>query len=346
MKIKIKGIGLLLIIIFGFSNHLKFQNRNNTTITNKNSSPTMQYENENNPKSSSTLLIDKVFQFIAPKDSIIFNSLLLEYGYTYWIYIELVTPDVCDNLKIWFKDPIGRKFEIFDAPLNYFYEYARYYSIPFGTAMNGTYILNFTMTMPEPLNMLIRLEKGLPCLNEKIDWQYIDNNILVEFKTFKDIASVERNIMLNTDIMHKFFIGRISPITVNISCHPVLTVKLIDPMGIIYKIYDRLLFPSVDEIVSFEFGTHITGVYSINFTFTNITTYFNVGYLVAEDYQISEIITGNETTTNSTNETIFSIRDDLVLTTLSIIGCLFGFLFIGLVYNRRKNSVNLDMNKK
>ena len=82
-----------------------------------------------------------------------------------------------------------------------------------------------------------------------------------------------------------------------------------DPNGIMFTIYQNKTLKSVGEVILFDFGTAVEGIYSFQIRIYCQVEAVNVAYAVAEDYKISTVHNGsnpdpdpiNPDPTNSTN---------------------------------------------
>ncbi len=172
-------------------------------------------DEESEPMTSDLILPDKVYTF-TPQDNIeTFDSIYLEKKFTYYIYIELVTPHNISNMKITVWDPEDRKFTLFESEMFYSPEYGRYFEIPFGTSEEGSHKFEFLASVDQNFNMLIRIDQGHKCLHDKMGAQEADNLILYKVNTFDDGMYIEHDVRFETDKSYKFYIGRVSAISID-----------------------------------------------------------------------------------------------------------------------------------
>ena len=150
---------------------------------------------------------------MAPNDVLTFNSLYLEKEYNYYIWIELVTPHNCTiRIRVW--DPENKQYNIFESDIFFEPDYGRYFEIPFGTALSGDYKFEFYVETNQNLNIYIRIEQNVKCLYEKVPPQDIDGLIFYDVKRFSNGMHIEHDVYLETDTMYKYYIGRVSAISI------------------------------------------------------------------------------------------------------------------------------------
>ncbi len=239
-------------------------------------------------------LPDKVYSFIAPSDVLEFESVYLEGDYMYYFTIEIVTPNNC-LAKILVQDPEACQFDIFEANLDYNVDYMRYYRVPFGTAQSGNYYFQIYIESGSNFNLYIKIEQGLKCLYDKMSVDESNNLAYYNVNKFYNGKHVEHDIELNSDWMYKFFVGRVSAISIEYSNDVFIDLELEDPNGLLYYIYSNALLSPADQINSFRFGTAIDGVYTIKLTVRCEASYVNLAYAVADMYKISKEIIANDT---------------------------------------------------
>ena len=247
--------------------------------------------------SSDLELTDKVFTFLAPND-IEVRDHYLEKEYMYFIYIELVTPHNVSVMKITIIDPDGKQYNIFESEMFYNPEYGRYFEIPFGAEMAGGHKFKFYSESDVNFNMYIKIEQGPLCLHDKIDSQYHDNVVFFEVTDFSNGQSESHAIDLETDVSYKFYIGRVSAISIkesNLVSLDYIIEDSTDPDPIEFIIYTNELLADIDGVTMFNFGTAITGEYKIKLNIYCSVEHVNIAYAIVEDYQISDVVDANET---------------------------------------------------
>lgn len=245
-------------------------------------------------KVSDLELPDKVYTFLAGADTQNFD-LYLEKHYTYFIYIELVTPHNVTTMRIRIWDPDDEVFKIFESEMFYNPEYGRYFQIPFGIVMSGDYLFEFYANAPTNFNLHILIEQGPECLYDKIDPQETDSIILYKVNRFSNGDFIDHDVDLETDMMYKFYIGRVSAIAITQNNDVWITYKIEDPDGNEFDIYNNELIADIDGLNSFSFGTAIEGEYIIKLTVYCNVPNVNIAYAIVEDYEIGDVIDANET---------------------------------------------------
>ena len=309
-------------------------------------------------KSSDLELPDKVYTFLAPNDNLTFKGLYLEKEYMYYIYIELVTPHNCSVMRITIWDPDDKQFNIFESEMFYNPKYGRYFEIPFGTEMAGQYRIEFYSESLVNFNLYIRMEQGPICLYDKIDSQEHDNIVLHEVTTFDNNKFKEHDIDLKTDVSYKFYIGRVSAISITESNVVRLDYNIEDPNGVDFIIYSNDFLADVNGVNISSFGTSIAGEYEIKLRIYCSVVYVNVAYAMVEDYQISDVIKVNETKSESSEDSdaidlLEELKNDAIslpiewaIATIIFVSSLSGVMFMILTNQRKKNLARLDFKTK
>ncbi len=298
------------------------------------------------PKASSEeLLVDKVFTFLAPDDSKQFDDLYLYKGINYYVLVEIVTPHNCE-INVTVIGPDLDVYQIFKTEVN-ISQGDQWFEIPFGTALSGNYTFIFSVIAELNLNLYVKISFDMEdkCLYNIMPPEFIANLELYQVNKFYDGTEVEHNVMLKTDVSYKFFIGRVSaiggePISREVGAYYDLT----DPDGVEFTIYANETMKSVGEVLHFNFGTAVGGVYTIKIKIISKVEVVNVAYAIAEDYSISSVINGTEPDPDQTNRTVqsyfyvpigwtlgFAVSAGLVVGALIVIGSV----------RKKKSSVSL-----
>ena len=162
--------------------------------------------------SSEEKLVDKVFTFLAPHDTIQFNDQILLENLNYFVLLEIVTPHNCE-INVSIIDPGLDTYDIFRTEVN-ISQGDQWYEIPFGTAISGNYTFIFSVIASLNLNVYIKIhfDREDKCLYDIIAPEFLDNIELYRVNKFSDGTMMEHNVMLKTDISYKFYIGRVSAI--------------------------------------------------------------------------------------------------------------------------------------
>lgn len=335
--------GLLILIILTLGLPFVHQNFSNVNINSNELEPTV----EETPQTSSPPLIDKVYTFLAPSDSLIFTDLYFEKNYNYFVLVEMVTPHNCTlNVSLW--DPDNSQYDLFSNSITYEPQAGRSFEFPFGTVKAGNYTLLFSAENSLNFNLHIKIEQQVKCLYDIMSAQAINNLVHYRVTRFTDGMQIEHSLTLETDVSYKFFIGRVSSISLLDSNEVQLDYELSDPFDIAFQIYANETMLAIGEVNKFDFGTSVEGIYTINITIRCAVDYVNIAYSIVDDYQISDVIDGNETDPNNqtTPSGFFSLP--LGWTTGLII---FGGIMIGTLivlvngrHKRRGIKIPLDNN--
>lgn len=301
------------------------------------------YESTNFPKSSGATLPNKVYLFQAPHDTLLLENITLEQYYTYYIYVEIVTPYNC-SIKITLWDPDGKEFPIFESTLFVYPEGFNYFETPFGTALGGDYDIEFNSTAPENVNIYIRIEKGPQSLYDKIPMEEVQAIRLYQVIRFSN-DSISHNISFTTDYMYKFYVGRLSPISSMEDNEVKINLSIEDPGGIIYNIYINATLIEIDEVDRFKFGTAIGGLYSFTITIRSDVPNVNVGYSIIGLNQIGSGTEVNQTEPSNSTTVLnryFSMPTEWTLGILGFAGTLVAIIGVVLYKQKRKSVISSD----
>ena len=300
----------------------------------------------NQPKASSEeLLVDKVFTFLAPDDSKQFDDLNLYKGINYQVLIEIVTPHNCEiNLTI--IDPDSDVYQIFKTEVN-ISQSDQWFDIPFGTATSGNYTFIFSVITELNLNLYVKISFDMEdkCLYDIMSPEFIANLELYQVNKFYHGTEVEHNVMLKTDVSYKFFVGRVSaiggePVSREVGAYYDLT----SPDGVEFSIYANETMKSVGEVLHFNFGTAVGGIYTIKIKINCKVEVVNIAYAIAEDHSISTIINGTEPEPEPTNGTVrsyFYVPLEWTLGFVVSTGLVVGALIVIGSVRRKKSTVSL-----
>lgn len=342
----------LNLIFFANISSSRTQSQNNEIISD---------DLEKDLKSSDLVLTDKVYTFLAPSDRLTFKN-YFEEDYMYYISIELVTPHDCSPMRITILDPDDKQFNIFESDMFYNPEYGRYFEIPFGAVESGLYNITFYSVSTLNFNMHILIEQGPKCLYDKIGQHDPEDLIHYKVKTFDDSKYNIHDVDLKTDEMYKFYLGRVSAITIIDSNEVRVDYSIEDEDGNEFYIYTNKLLADIDSINSFSFGTASSGTYTIKLTVYIAdpdVEYVNLAYAIVDDYTIGDAVDVNNTESdveksNSEDPDMFDelIDNSLILPiewtigTLLFVGGLAGVIVVMLVQHRKDNVVSLSMRNK
>ena len=301
-------------------------------------------DDRNAPTLSTSGLPNKVYLFQAPQDTLMLGDIVLEQYYIYYLYVELVTPYNC-SLKITLWDPQGKQFDIFESLLYVEPEGANYYEIPFGTALAGNYDIIFHTIMPENVNLYIRMEKGPKCMYDKIPMEEVKDMRFYDVTRFSNEASINHTILFNTDYMYKFYVGRLSPISMMENNEVRLDFIIRDPDGIIYNIFLNTTLAEIDDIDRFKFGTAIEGLYSFTIKLYSNVEYVNIGYSIVALYQISSETGANHTEPTNSSALLnryFTMPTEWTIGILGFAGAISAIIGVVIHKQKKKNVIGSD----
>lgn len=289
---------------------------------------------------SSHEYICKVFTFTQTQDTYTLSCDLLR-SYMHTIIISVVTPHSCYmNITLW--DSSNRQFQIFYA---YISQADGEFSIPFGTAVAENHTFIFSATVEENLNIKIKiLREDVNCLYDKVPQQEYGNIIFYEVTCFSDGFFISHAVLLRTDRSYKFYIGRVSSISMNLSNKGSVIYNIIDPNTIPFAIYENDTLASVASVNIFSFGTAIEGSYTIGIRIYCEVDWMNIAYAIVDNGPTCNPPPTDDNQTSIANN--FSIPFDLGLYTVLGAGVIAGALVLTVVHYRRKNDLSLKFKEK
>lgn len=306
-------------------------------------------ETKNLKTSSEENLVDKVFTFLAPNDTLRFDDFYLLEKINYYILLEIVTPHNCE-INVTIIDPVLDVYEVFKTEVN-ISQGDDWFEIPFGTAIEGNYSFIISVKCAFNLNLHVKISFDTEdkCLYDIIGSKFLERMKLYQVNKFTNEMVVEHNTVFKTDTSYKFYIGRVSAIgglTVENEVRVDYYVSDLDEIE--FTIYQNITIGSVGELLHFDFGTAVEGIYTVKIRIRCQVDVVNVAYAIAEDYQISSINNGTEPdpepTTNETASGYFYVPMEWTLGFGIASGALVCVLIVFGVLKRRKDSVSLRPN--
>ena len=298
--------------------------------------------------SSEENLVDKVFTFLAPNDSLRFDDFYLLKSINYYILLEIVTPHDCE-INVTTIDPVLDVYDVFQTEVNISQD-DDWFEIPFGTAIEGNYSFIISVACELNLNLHVKIsfDSADKCLYDMIAPQFLETMRLYQVNKFTDEMVVEHNTFFKTDRSYKFYIGRVSAIGgLTVENEVRVDYDVTDPEGIKFTIYQNETIGSVGTIKHFDFGTSLEGIYTVKIQVRCKVEVVNIAYVIAEDYQISTVNNGTEPEpdpeppTNETAEAYFYVPMEWTIGFGVSAGALLGILTIFGVVRRKKDSVSL-----
>jgi hypothetical protein len=363
LMIGIMSIIIGLMLFYGFNNDLS-----RSMVTSNTSREILENNSSNNPASIPKISdlqlepTDKVYTFLAPDDTLHLQDIYLEKEFTYFMYIELVTPHNITSMEIEIRDPgENHNFTIFESEMFYNPEYGRSFEIPFGTAKSGAYNIYFYSESDDNFNLYIRMEQGLKCLYDKIEDASQRDKVYYEVKTFENGEGDSEAILLETDVMYDFFIGRVSSIAITESnaVHLDYVIEAPDdpdhPDGVNFTIYSDELLEDIHGVTHFSFGTAIEGKYEIRLKIYCDAEQVNIAYAVFKDYPISEVVNANNTAPpkeeDSGSENLLEeLQNNLIMmpiewivVSLCFVGGLMGVSYLMILRSRKNRNMALSL---
>jgi hypothetical protein len=296
---------------------------------------------------SSQILIDKVFTFLAPNDSLIFDDLVLVEEFCYYLTVEIVTPHNC-MINITIIDPEEFQYNIFNTEVNVSQDDG-WFEVPFGTVMSGNYSVLMEVITVLNLNIHFQLQKEHKCLFDIIPPNLLGALKFYEVSRYTDGMELAHNVQLRTDYSYRCYIGRVSsiggkPIKREISTFFTFT----DPNSVEFQIYDNESLVAIGEVLQFDFGTAMSGIYSFNLAIENNVECVNIAYAIVEDFRLSDEINGT-TPPHDPNNNGTTLRGIVIMPSEFIIGaviicsCLTGITIIIIAYKQKKNAIHTNL---
>jgi len=342
-------IGIIFSVLLFFNISLLI--RDNTYIQININNNNLNMENLTIPETSDLQLPDKVYTFEAPNDFIEFNTLYLNKGFIYFIYLEVVTPHNC-SMKITIWDPDNKQYEIFESEMFFEPDFGRWFEIPFGTTMAGGHVVRIESTSIVNFNMLVYIYEGPKVLYDKVPQADIDNLVFDRVNRFYTTMQIEHPIYLETDTRYHFYIGRVNSISILENPNVVVDYTIEDPNSVPFEIYANRLIEDVDGINFFSFGTAMSGTYTIKLKIYCAVPFVNIAYTVSSEFPISEGEDVNGTgapgdSSTGVGQENSSIMPDVgVWATFGVLGGL-SIIVIAIVVKRyTKNNVEINPDKR
>ncbi|KKL78103.1 hypothetical protein LCGC14_2028180 [marine sediment metagenome] len=296
---------------------------------------------------SDITFIDKVYTFTVEEPNLLFNDLILEQFYTYYFSVTVVTPHLCAmDIMLW--DPAGDKYYIsFEENMTQGDER----EIPFGTAMEGNYDIQFSAQLTENINVRVKIERGVKVLYDNIMAPEQSKIMYYNVSKVSDGALLTTDLLFNTDKSYKFYFSRVSAISTKFgaSSYYVLMDHFIqDPEGIRFKIYRNEEIAGPNNITKYKFGTQITGYYVVTIIINCQVDWVNIAFAIVDDGHISDEIEQEyptNSTNNSTNKTENNVRIYIphgwAIGVFAFFGAVFGIPILVVVYRKKKNATGL-----
>ncbi len=339
MDIKKRKTFYILILIGGLSIFISVHiNRDDGSLTIP--SQPLGSLTSNGVHTSSHEYICKVFTFTHTKDTYTFSINLLR-TYMHTIAVTVVTPHSCYmNITLW--DSSNREFQIF---YTYISQADGEFSVPFGTAVAGNHTFMFRATVEENLNIKIKIfREDVNCLYDKISQQEYGNIVFYEVTCFSDEFFISHEVYFRTDRSYKFYIGRVSSISMNLSGKGSVIYNIFDPNAIPFAIYKNDTLASVASVNIFSFGTAIEGTYTVGIRIHCEVEWMNVAYAIVDNGPICNPPPSDDNQTSISNN--FSIPIDLGLYTVIGAGAIAGALVLVVVHYRKKSDLGLKIKEK
>ena len=299
--------------------------------------------------SSEEDLVDKVFTFLAPNDTLWFEDLHLIEKVNYYVLLEIVTPHNCE-INVTIVDPVLDVYEVFKTEVNISQD-DDWFEIPFGTAIAGNYsfIVSVACILNLNLHIKISFDPEVKCLYNVISPNFLERLKLYQVNKFTDGSVIEHNTILKTDQSYKFYLGRVSAIGGLTVINEVSVIyEVTDPDEVEFTIYQNETVGNVGTVIHFDFGTAMEGIYTIKIKIHCQVDVVNIAYAIAEDYPISTNNNGTvpepEPPVNETASGYFYVPIEWTLVFGLSVGGLLAILVVFGAVRRKKDSVSLRSN--
>ena len=131
-------------------------------------------QSDNLKGSSEQNLVDKVFTFLAPNDTLRFEDVYLLEKVNYYVLLEIVTPHDCE-INVTIIDPVLDIYQVFNTEVNISQD-DDWFEIPFGTAIAGNYTFIVSVACALTLNLHIKIsfDPEVKCLYDVISPKFLE----------------------------------------------------------------------------------------------------------------------------------------------------------------------------
>lgn len=308
--------------------------------------PDISNGNDPNLNAALRVLVDKVYNFTIDRPYLSFEkNLYFAHFYTYFITVCIVTPHTCNlNITLW--DPDGDEYQI---SYEEFMVQDDYREVPFGVAISGNYSMLFSAELTQNLNIHLNIERGGLCLYDKILTEELSYIIYYNVLKFYNDTHVSHPLTLKTDMDYRFYFGRVSAISKNLSGRTELVHTITDDsQSIPFIIYANDSVASPKEVTSYHFGTAGAGQYTVNLTIYCDVPAVNIAYAIVEKHRIADGTDPNDDDPppppddpiNGTGIEAFIPRE-WTIGMIAFVGSAVAVPIIIVVYRKRKNPTGL-----
>jgi len=192
------------------------------------------------------------------------------------------------------------------------------------------------------VNVYIKMEKGPKCLYDKIPMEEVVDIKLYRITRFSNETSINHSILFTIDFMYKFYVGRVSPITLLEDNEVRLDLSIEDPDGIVYNIFSNSTLVEIDDMERFKFGTAIGGTYTFTITIYCNVDHVNIGYSIIELYQIGsgpEVSQTEPTNSSTVINRYFTMPTEWTIGILGFVGTISAIIGVVLYKQKKKNVI-------
>ncbi|MCP6727646.1 MAG: hypothetical protein KJI69_06570 [Patescibacteria group bacterium] len=292
------------------------------------------------------ILVDNVYMFQPPNDEKTFY-LNFDKNYNYYITFEIVTPNNAGLFNITIFDPEGKMFHVYNRTLQSTFTQGDYDEVPFGVAVSGIHTIVINITTAKNMNVYIRIEKTIRCLEDKVSAGFFDTMKHYDVRRFFNGDKVQFIVDLMDNEMYRISLGRVSSIA-DLDSIESVHINISDPSLNNFYIYENNGLAGVDALNWTFFGTAANGLYTFTIKVLITEPYINLAYLISDDYSIAQNL--------EENGTIIESPENEYTTTFSIpieAGIVMGLIVIGVMaclavlylYNKNESKAKLDIRK-
>ena len=189
------------------------------------------------------------------------------------------------------------------------------------------------------------MEKGPKCMYDKIPMEEVKDIRLYHVTRFSNEGLINHTILFSTDYMYKFYVGRVSPISLLEDNEVRLDLAIKDPDGIIYNIFLNTTLAEIDDIDRFNFGTAIEGLYLLTIMIYCNVEYVNIGYSIIALYQISSGTSINQTDPTNSSTVLnryFTMPTEWTIGIVGFAGTISAIIGVVLYKQKKKNVIGSD----
>jgi hypothetical protein len=237
------------------------------------------------------VLVDKVYTFFTGRHTLNLTDIYFEKGINYNLRVGVVTDSHKCHMEILLIDPENDIYQLYTTNTT---DGSRlclndYREIPFGTALNGSYTLNFTKLDGPAMNIHIQVLEGESCVQKITDPSCVIRTEIEKFSKRTDGNDDVVYHYLESQWKYRIFITRISSVRgdqpINISIEHSVRDDSESPTW-----FEISLPPYLGEVysaLSYSFGTATDGEYRFSTTYQLPMDHTNILFIIADQGPIA-----------------------------------------------------------